>query len=238
MEDIKKNIAELLDLEQDDLRGDTETGFDVCDDTMVVAHGKQPGIVVVGYLSYDPDSGDYWNDSDNLGSLKIFRSQADRDAYTEELDAEGKISFVVDKYSHGNVHYSVHQSRAYPDRQWDVAPSGVYVPCEDVQKDFKDNVAKAKQSHDYSESTRSSLMATLIPDSNVILDEYSKWSNGDFFGVVAEVYSVDKESGRINRIDSDECWGLIGMDYASQELGSKMEEISVVLVPADLPAGP
>jgi hypothetical protein len=74
------------------------------------------------------------------GLFRDFRNQYDgggeeaRNAFiaewTERL-GEDHV-FIVDVYSHGLDHYSVSNSRWYPDRQWDVAPACVLVVPPDV----------------------------------------------------------------------------------------------------------
>lgn len=49
-----------------------------------------------------------------------------------------------------------------------------------------------------------------------VVEEYSKWANGEVYGVL--VYVIDRQTGeRIDDMD-DECWGYIGSDYAEETM--------------------
>jgi len=74
------------------------------------------------------------------GCFRDFRNSRDgggqesRDEFITEMAAkvgQDRV-FIVDVYSHGLEHFSVSNSRWYPDRQWDVAPACVLVVPPDV----------------------------------------------------------------------------------------------------------
>jgi hypothetical protein len=48
-----------------------------------------------------------------------------------------------------------------------------------------------------------------------VLEEYEKWCNGEVFGVIIETFD---EAGE--HIDTESCWGIIGEEYADEELES------------------
>ena len=56
-----------------------------------------------------------------------------------------------------------------------------------------------------------------------ILEEYVKWCNGECYGVVAETYTRFDEDSEWELVDSDHCWGFIGMEYAEEECKSNFE---------------
>lgn len=87
----------------------------------------------------DPDRETNPNEWSN-GCFRDFRNSHDgggeiaRDAFIEqmvEMVGADRV-FIVDVYSHGLEHFSVSNSRWYPDRQWDVAPACVLAVPPDV----------------------------------------------------------------------------------------------------------
>lgn len=111
----------------------------------------------VAYLAHDEDGWANWEWPEGV-IFEEFRSEWSRDDFIEAHTDETQTAFVVDKYDHGNVHFSLANTALYPDRRWDVAPSCVIV----VPHDFRDPRGAAQ----------------------VILDEYSKSCNGDVWGIV------------------------------------------------------
>ena len=131
--EITEKLAEALDLDVESVRGEYMTQYgvlDFCD--MEVRRGHGDDEVVVGYLAIDGNPGDYFEDNDGAGELREFRDGAKMAAYIEELEAEGKLYLPVERYEHGLVHYSIADTKGYPDRRWDVAACGIMVPCDDV----------------------------------------------------------------------------------------------------------
>ena len=51
-------------------------------------------------------------------------------------------------------------------------------------------------------------------------EEFTKWCNGDCYGVVVVTCQADG-----SMIDSDECWGYIGSEYAEQTLDEQMKGV-------------
>jgi len=76
----------------------------------------------------------------------------------EELRADGYTVYLVGKYEHGLVSYSLHSEAVYPDMQWDYAIAGVI-----GVKDVADTETVAR-SH---------------------LQDYTAWCNGSVYTVVS-----------------------------------------------------
>jgi hypothetical protein len=153
------------------------------------------GTIRVVWAVNDTDvRSDYeWMEGD---SFETFRSEDERDGYVAAQIADGIPAaniFIVDKYDHSSVHYSVQDSAPYPDRRWDVAPSGVLVL-----------------------DGRGATGATIsVESANATLDDYSNWANGDVYGIASITLSADGEE--VEGSD-EEVWGFIGSDYAQQEV--------------------
>ena len=84
-------------------------------------------------------------------------SKIDPADWIESLSDNHDI-YAVGKYEHGLVHYSVANTRTYPDMNFDYGIAG-YIA---VTKDYADTAQAA----------------------NDILNEYSSWCNGDVYGIV------------------------------------------------------
>lgn len=151
--------------------------------------------IAVGYLVVDeyPGITDYFSDYEN-GEFHEFRSRDEMEKIIEELEVEKKNYFLVDKYEHGLVHYSVANTSNYPDRRWDVSCCAIFVVPEDVSKE---------RAVDYA---------------NAVLQEYTDWCNGQVFGVCLDIFN---KTG--NKVDDNACWGYIGYDHALESLKEEIK---------------
>lgn len=156
--------------------------------------------VAVGYLTHDESPSDFWEDGGN-GEFKVFRTQWDRDGWINERQERGLTVYVVDEYKHGLVHYSVRDTAGYTDREWDVAPrAALAIPFEDWGTDAADQLGVA----------------------NGILDEYSKWCNGEVYGACVAVLTINRENGEVVDEDDNSVWGAIGREWARDLLEEEM----------------
>jgi hypothetical protein len=234
-DDLAEKLADAFGLagnERDTAAGwHAETDFPPVEiygeDAVRVVPGQEPGTAIVGYLAHDDDAAEFFENDEGAGEFREFRSEADRDDFLAEAKRDGKLALVVDKYAHGNIHYSVAGTQNYPDRRWDVAPCGVFVPCQDVQDAYKKAVRKAQRAPvgPEREKAKGEAMDALVKDCNSTLDEYSKWCNGEVYGVVTEVWTLDRDTGSFERQSSDHCWGYIGGDYAQGVLADEMKRL-------------
>lgn len=184
-----------------------ESAFDISDHGVVqdsVSVTEVGDKVVVSCLKYDSDPMDYFSNDDGAGELFQFRSVGERDSKVKELKKEKVLFYLVDKYEHGSVHFSVSQTHNYPDQRWDVAHGcAIYVPCDYIQDEYK-KLAKKEGVE--------AAKARFVNDSNGVLDEYSNWCNGEVYG-----YSVTVFDKKGQELENDECWGFIGYKYAEEE---------------------
>ncbi len=75
----------------------------------------------------------------------------------------------------------------------------------------------------YGGATFNDLQKTAIKYAQGCLEEYVKWCNGECYGVVAETYTRFDEDSEWELVDSDHCWGFIGMRYAEEECKRNFE---------------
>ncbi|PTX52356.1 hypothetical protein IQ03_01146 [Gemmobacter caeni] len=194
------------------LSGPLRTEFPVASEAEVLIR-RDADRVLIGYLSVDPEPRDFWAESDGLGELRRFTRAEDPNDLLERLTAEGTPWLLVERYSHGLDHYSVANTRAYPDRQWDVGLYGVFIPCEEVRDMYRDRVKAEGE-----EAAR----AWLIEDTNGTLSEFSKSVNGEVYGAIVETWEI--ADGRPVRLGTEAVWGHIGTDYALEALSERMPE--------------
>ena len=153
--------------------------------------------IIVGMLIADANSDlDFFADDDGAGNLIEFNSATKRDNELQKLSKEKKLFYLLNKYSHGEVHFSIAGTHTYPDERWDVSHgTSVYIPCDYIQSEFKKMKKTEGEGVAYEH---------FIKDSNSVLDSYSDWRNGDIYG-----YSVITFDKKGNELNCDECWGLL-----------------------------
>lgn len=149
-------------------------------------------IAVLRYAVADHDPSPFeWCD------VRFF--QADRryvSPHTHDEVLESDAVFQVERYEHGLVSYSlVADGRGYVDRQWDVCTVGV--------------IGVPAGPEGYTNPREAAA---------VWLDEYTKWCNGDVYGVVEAHYSRSSVEDSWALVDDvhDSCWGYIGSDVAQE----------------------
>lgn len=170
---------------------------------------QTPTSIIVGCLKVDQSPNDFFEDDDGAGTFKEFRNIDSRDEFLSTL-SKSSLFFLVDKYEHGNVDYSVSGTKNYPDQRWDVSHGcAVFIPCEDIQQDYK----KDKKTMTVAEAK-----AKYSKDANMTLESYSEYCNGEVYGF--SIVTYDKKG---NVLNEDECWGFIGNKYANDEKTSIMQ---------------
>lgn len=190
---------------------DLELNFVAVDqDDIEIRHDKEKDALVVGYLAHDFDpEWDAWpsdpSPHDDIGEEGVFiefRDEVSRDEFMERMESENRTPLVVDRYQHGLVHFSVANTMEYPDRRWDVAPSGVFVPNDYLQEQFNKE-----------EITREELIA----QANASLNAYSDYCNGSVYGCVVETF-MKNENGAWEQVEEEAVWGHVGRESAEETL--------------------
>lgn len=170
---------------------------------------QTPTSIIVGCLKIDQSPVGFFEDDEGSGTFKEFRSTNARDEFLSTLK-KSSLFFLVDKYDHGNVHYSVSGSKNYPDQKWDVSHGcAVYIPSEYEQEEYK----KSKKKMSVLEAKDK-----FSKTANLTLDSYSDYCNGEVYGY--SIVTYDKQGKMIN---DEECWGFIGNKYANDEKVSIMK---------------
>lgn len=182
----------------------------VSDDDVVIKHDVESNAIAVGYLVQDGDiewdgwevNADEHSDVGDAGVFVEFNSEDARDRFGLRMENEGRTPLVVDKYKHTGVHYSVANTKPYPDRQWDVVPNGVFVPCDDIQEEYN----KGNINYDQ-----------LVESANASLDVFSDYCNGHGYGAVVETFTRNAD-GEWSQQSIDDAWGIIGSEHAQNVL--------------------
>jgi len=202
------NIQSMLSSIQDNVKfstEDMEIDVDQKRESTIFFKQASNSETVFGYLMHDQDPQPFFEDGEDvLGQLIKFKSQDHLDNTIEKLEKK-KLFFMVDKYEHGSVHYSVSGTQNYPDQRWDVSKNcAVFIPCKYTQSEYKkevkiNGVEKAREK--------------FLKETNDTLNSYSDWCNGDVYGVA--VHRIDKE-GKLH--EEYTSWGYIGQKNAEDEL--------------------
>ena len=140
---MENNEFKSIDAAKDYLeeKFNVESAFDISDHGVVqdsISVTEVGDKIVVSCLKYDSDPMDYFSNDDGAGELFQFRNVDERDTKAKELKKDKVLFYLVDKYEHGSVHFSVSQTHNYPDQKWDVAHCcALYVPCDYIQDEYK-----------------------------------------------------------------------------------------------------
>lgn len=169
------------------------------------------GDIVFGYLMHDSNPQPFFEDDDDvLGQFVQFKSQEHVDSTMKKIGK--KLFFLVDKYEHGNVHYSVAKTQYYPDNRWDVSHNcGVFIPCSYTQSEYK----KAVKANNGEEA-----MKKFLKEANDTLNSYSDWCNGEVYGV--DIKKITKDGNIVEEYSS---WGYVGSKNAISELSGFISSI-------------
>lgn len=186
---------------------------DFVKDVIAVREGE---VIKVGYLVLDESFGghisNYWKEFD-VGEMREFGSEAERDEYVEEVEDEGKECVVVDHYEHGRHHFSVTKTQTYLHGRWDTRPSCVFVPSDYYQEQFKE-----KKESKGEEKAR----AWLVEEANRVLDTYSDFVNGDIYATVVETWKRTDAYWEGDELETHHVGGYIGIDWAISGLRETM----------------
>jgi len=114
--------------------------------------------------------------NDEGTEFQEFRDQTSRDDfYQAKVEERGADRvFIVDKYEHSGVHYSIADTYPYPDRRWDVAPCAVLAVPGD-----------ATNPREYAEG---------------MLHEFNAWCAGDCW--IIAYAEVDTQGSLVNEIEA------------------------------------
>jgi hypothetical protein len=217
--DIKTESYRKISEVEDQLREDfdVENGFDLSDykpsyDSLEVVRIENK--IIVGMLNDDHEPQDYFKNDEGEGSIMHFRSAKERDLQVAQLSKTKQLFYLVDKYEHGNVHYSVSGTNSYGNDRFDVAHGcAVHIPSSYVQSEFR----KMKRTHGEGEAYEH-----FIKICNQTLNSYSDWCNGEVYGYTVLTFDTNGEE-----LDCEQCWGYIGRDNAQNEKLSVIKNIIV-----------
>ena len=174
------------------------------------------GRIVLGYLDYDRDCQNPLDNCEGLGS--IVSAFNDRQEYLSLRENLTPYMVQLDCYRHSSEAWSPHGEGM--NCQWDTSRNaGIWVPDISCVEEIKRRCREESDILKLDPTTMpESDLNNLIQKHAVVLarqacDEYTKWLNGDAYGVIVVEYDQDGVE-----IDHDACWGYIGHDYARQQL--------------------
>lgn len=80
----------------------------------------------------------------------------------------------------------------------------------------------------YGEPKQSDIVAAAERYAEPVLSEYVDWCNGNVFGCCVETFTkVGEDDDAWESVESDECWGYIGDEYAEERLKSEFFDPAV-----------
>jgi hypothetical protein len=155
----------------------------------------QDGSIIIGYLCYDDDCPDPLKNCDGMGTI-----------YTDDID---EIQTILDNNPDAMpVSYITHGGLC----SWNICenrhnPNAVWVPDDTILESYigQDGLSRYEW---------------MKKQADIVCQEYTSWCNGDCWGTIAAKYNPDG-----TRIDFDECWGIIGQEYAEAELTDVMSRM-------------
>ncbi|MFK4132224.1 hypothetical protein ACI2KR_08015 [Pseudomonas luteola] len=157
--------------------------------------------LVVGYLTPDMDPLPY--EFEEGASLSVFRSESERNNFFMQMQDDGRNPFIVEKYEHSSVHYSVIGTKNYHHNSFDVSPCAVYTPSDDSLLRLS-----------MGEITEEDLVKICNED----LDAYSDYCNGNVYSYRCETFSYDAENDAWTQIESDSLHGFVGKAQALADM--------------------
>lgn len=146
--------------------------------------------------------------------LEAIWEVAQDDAW-DQLQTEGKIGtyLAVPCRWHDSVH-GPGTAQAYTTTLEDA--NAVWIP---TQCDL-DNIVSPGDTYEQS-------YAKAVKYAEGVLEEYVKWARGETYGIVVETYTRSDEDSEWELIDSDNCWGFIGMDYAEEAMKGLFDSVEI-----------
>jgi hypothetical protein len=113
-----------------------------------------------------------------------------------------KYAVSLDVYEHSGISFSV--SGEGMQCRWDTARGGaLWIPSDEEIENIK--IVALRDNKDE--------MLVAREFARGAAEEYTSWCNGDCYGVTVATYDAQGVE-----LDSDECWGYIGREYAEQAL--------------------
>lgn len=184
LDEFKEYYQEKF-LNNDNIEEQFESNFLGTSDIIHIEVMETENKIILGTILPDSNYGNFFEDNEGMGELILFN----RDNYSKEMkkaQKNKKLNYLIDKYEHSNVHYSVASTQKYPDAQFDISHgAGVYYPSEEIQKAYN----KMKK-----EIGETEAFIHFIKDTNAILDNYSSWTNGEIYFYNIQVFNKNGES--------------------------------------------
>ena len=171
----------------------------------------------------------YWNRLDDqlqesLEPLADLFTESAVESCWDEACTAGEVGnpFAVelDIYEHGGVAYSVSGTGMQCD--FDTSRcAAVWVPDDDALDNIKSSVLHEAGAETLSpEKLKSLMQAKARQYCKGVLEDYTNWANGWVYGVV--LYVIDRETGERIEDHDVEQWGILGSEYAEEELEAQM----------------
>lgn len=160
---------------------------------------------------------------DCMGRIFSFNSRHVNSIDREQLDAYreeyGEDLVLLSYFEHGLCKWGVQGSMGnVPDFQWDgVGMAGIWVPDEGL-------LEEAKECPKNSDERKNKM----VEWAKGACEEYTRWCNGEVYGVVVRAYKARRRNGHLldrqedyrndTPVFDESCWGYYGEEYAEEVL--------------------
>jgi hypothetical protein len=230
--DFETELAAILGSAADEA-GEFTPAYTPVDSSVSLKPGLAEDTVVIGYLAQDEGDYDFWEENDGCGEFVQCRTQSSYEDALARGAREGRLTFEIEAYRHGDVHYSIRNTMDYVDRRWDVGPAGVFILSAEQQEEYRVEMEAAranagalnlseKGSVEMHAALLAAPMEAVVKMVNSLLDRFSSYANGEIYGVITEVARWNPEQGEWNSTE-DACWRFVGRSYAEGELKDRMD---------------
>lgn len=173
------------------------------------------GRMVLGYLIRDDTCDNPLETRDGIGAIYSLSHRHNNHKSADEVQSileNDPDAVPLSYFEHGQCLWDVAGGArigSCPDMQWDgVAFAGVWVPDDCVRESYTGQDGKTRREW-------------MIKQAESACREYTAWCNGDCWGIVVVTCNPDG-----SMVDSDECWGYVGSEYAQEALKVAMDAAS------------
>ena len=183
------------------------------DEDGLLFHKENDRLLLIGYLSPDETSPNYWEFFDDSTLLDNLADQEELKKKARLLTEQGTRFFQVGIYPRRQQQFFILNPQISLESLSDVTHDvGLFIPADDMQRMHP---VRAEQ-QGTEEADR-----WLLKTSDNILNDYSKWAAGKVYGIIVEHWK--RLSASVRRVDMHAAWGYVGLQYALKSLHNEMD---------------
>lgn len=172
---------------------------------------EQKNNIIVGLLKSDTDPQELFSHI----SLTIYEDENSCQLAANKLTKKNILYYIVTQSFINGIDYFIDGTKNINSlmKEQIIEKCAIYIPDDFIQEDFKEYLKT---------SNLQNARVELIEQSNLVLDNYSKWCRGEVFGYSIVLYDLQGEV-----IEADECFGLVDFSFALKELITTMQNYAI-----------